>query len=359
MLRFTHSAIFAVLLMQVLVFAQPFQVLGDETSALDSDVAACEDQTLTPVYRKDVTDFLDRVSDELEKASQERIKDNETADTEKNILSCEKPSICSSAGCAADLKKKINSWKNKGTGYCIGQMQKFFCKHSPWRACNLNARFEVFMQRTKKILEQRQKGAQNPELGISASQEVKQIPLNVLPCIAGIETITLEPLVLPTLRCHADPRRKSDAFGLGQVLSSAAKFMTDDDRFYKFMSNIEPYNQPPYTFEKTVRSRGVSKKVMRSNAKKIYAGMGQSVDLQIELMIELLAQKFRRAPVKRTKAKRRLFAAVRDYNGSENKLNYAKAVMSCKTCLDAGKEPWSCLEKIRPKLGKLHSCVDD
>ena len=325
-----NPAILAIILL--FVIARPFAVFGEDTPS-------CNVRFPNPLFTKELNDFLDEFSVKTERS------------VEPATPSCEQPSVCSKAGCVADLKTKIDSWKKKGTNYCVGQMQKFYCTHSPWRNCGRDQKYRVFIERAEKILKQRQQGAVDRESSISASREVSQIPLNILPCLAGAETVNLEPLALPTLGCHANSERKSDAFGIGQVLSSALKFMTDDDLAYKFVSNIEPYNQPPYTFEKKGR--------LRSNAKKLYAVMGESVDLQLEMMIELLAQKYRRSMNKNARGKAKLFGAVRDYNGSATKVRYAEAVLRCKSCLDQGKEPWLCLEKIRPNLGKLTSCVED
>lgn len=144
---------------------------------------------------------------------------------------------------------------------CVNELKRIACEESPWKDLGLKDRFNRIMALGKKHAQ---------KYGVDA---------RAMPCIAGAETLSLEPLIKVFHSCYKGIHNNYTAQGMGQMTRTTfrAYFKRGGAGLGPFRSSIPPFNQPPYN----------------QDADKLFDAMGTSVELQLEIMAYTLREKKR------------------------------------------------------------------
>ena len=193
---------------------------------------------------------------------------------------------CGSAACDFDLIRSIAALhRQAGTEQCLAALGAHYCRHSPWTALDLDQRFARLL-----VLGQ-------------PFAEAAGIDARALPCIAAIETRTLEPLAVSEYNCLSG--WTSDQ-GLPQI--------------------IRP------TFDALRERAGFTSTVVDdddgADGARLFAEIARSVRHQLELMVAVLVESGAPGP----DGGRGLDAFIR-YNGSFRSIAYGQAVDTCLACM--------------------------
>jgi len=216
-------------------------------------------------------------------------------------------------------------------------VKRFQCNYSPWKVLSLRERYEALLAIVNSH---------------SMSGNFKALE-NAVPCLMMRETGDFEPLTVSFKNCVVDAPPATDQ-GLGQVTFSTfcsvlglteeetelalegQKLSVERAMQLNTITRVAPYNTLLY----------------RTNPLMAFQAMSDNVDYSVDVALAVL-----KAKLARTQEVFKLgsasgakfdfnaqFFTVENYNGSDTKEQYAKAIMACKTCLDADpKDPDHCL----------------
>jgi hypothetical protein len=229
-------------------------------------------------------------------------------------------------------------WRRKvGYDQCIENVKQFQCAYSPWKVLSLRERYEALLWIVKN----------RPMSGNFRTLE------NAVPCLMMRETGNFEPLTVSFKNCTRGAPPATDQ-GLGQVTFNTfcsilglteeetelalegQKLSVERALQLNTISRIAPYNTLLYRMDPLMA----------------FQAMSDNVDYSVDVALAVL-----RAKLARTQEVFNLgsssgakfnfgaqFFTVENYNGSDTKEEYAKAIMACKTCLDSDpKDPEHCL----------------
>lgn len=220
---------------------------------------------------------------------------------------------------------------------CIDNIKQFQCTYSPWRTLSLRERYEEILS----IVNTR------PMSGNLRALE------SAIPCLMMRETGILEPLTVSFKNCDVNAPPATDQ-GLGQVTFNTfcsllglteeeteqalegRKLSLDRARQLNVLTHVAPYNSLTY----------------RMNPLMAFQAMSDNVDYAIDVSLAVLKSKLARTQevydIGSNAGARFDFDAqyftIENYNGSDRKQDYAKAIMACKTCMDSNPaDPDHCL----------------
>ncbi|MCB0385601.1 MAG: hypothetical protein KDD43_09425, partial [Bdellovibrionales bacterium] len=246
----------------------------EPSTATDSDAvseAECNTCKAPPDYRdaKDITAAL--VSGDLDR---------------RCFRSDGKPDLAQGGFKAILARARSRGWNRS----CVNELKRIACEESPWKDLGLKDRFNRIMALGKKHAQ---------KYGVD---------VRAMPCIAGAETLSLEPLIKVFHSCYKGVHNNYTAQGMGQMTRTTfrAYFKRGGAGLGPFRSTIPPFNQPPYT----------------QDADKLFDAMGTSVDLQLEIMAYTLKEKKRRS---------KDWTMFFRYHGVSKP--YANAANRCMSCL--------------------------
>ncbi len=200
---------------------------------------------------------------------------------------------CGSVACNFDLIRSIAALQREAgadTAQCLGALRRHYCRHSPWTPLDLEARFARIL-----VLGQ-------------PFAEAAGIDARALPCIAAIETRTLEPLAVSEYNCVLG--WTSDQ-GLPQIIRPTFDALR---RRAGFASTVVDY--------------GDEGSDDGDDADRLFAEIAQSVRHQLELMVAVLVESGAPGP----EGGSGLNAFIR-YNGSFRSIAFGQAVDTCLACL--------------------------
>ena len=199
---------------------------------------------------------------------------------------------CDGAVCDFDLIRSIAALhREAGTERCLTALNAHYCRHSPWTALDLDDRFARLL-----VLGQPFAAA----AGIDA---------RALPCIAAIETRTLEPLAVSEFNCLSG--WTSDQ-GLPQIIRPTFDGLRSRAGFSSTVVDYGPADADD------------------TDGDRLFAGIARSVRHQLELMVAVLVESGAPGPDGGSG-----FDAFVRYNGSFRSIAYGQAVDRCLACLRA------------------------